>query len=91
MQIDSRTAIARARAGAGGLNRVAVMALQALIRVYQILISPLLGRHCRFEPSCSQYTIDAIGRWGVVRGSVLGLRRISRCHPFHSGGFDPVP
>lgn len=62
-----------------------------LIRGYQYLISPLLGNHCRFEPSCSEYARQAIGRFGVSRGCWLALRRILRCHPLHPGGYDPVP
>jgi len=62
-----------------------------LIRAYQLLISPLLGSNCRFYPTCSQYTMEAITRFGVVRGTWLGLRRLSHCHPWHEGGTDPVP
>ena len=62
-----------------------------LIRGYQLALSPLLGPRCRFYPSCSCYAYDAIERFGVVHGSYLGLRRLLRCHPFHPGGFDPVP
>lgn len=62
-----------------------------LIRGYQLLVSPLLGNHCRFYPSCSQYAIEAIDRFGVLRGGFLAVRRLSRCHPWHAGGFDPVP
>lgn len=65
--------------------------LQGLIRLYQKTLSPLLGTHCRFYPSCSEYTRQAIGRWGALRGSYLGTRRILRCHPFNPGGLDPVP
>jgi putative membrane protein insertion efficiency factor len=61
------------------------------IRVYQLLFSPLIGRSCRFWPSCSRYTAACIEAHGAVRGSWLGLRRIARCHPFHPGGFDPPP
>ncbi|ESQ14462.1 MAG TPA: membrane protein insertion efficiency factor YidD [Chromatiaceae bacterium] len=62
-----------------------------LIRTYQLVVSPFLGNHCRFYPSCSQYAIEAIDRFGTLRGSLLALRRLSRCHPWHAGGFDPVP
>jgi putative membrane protein insertion efficiency factor len=62
-----------------------------MLRGYQLLISPLLGNHCRFYPSCSQYAIEAVDRHGILRGGGLALRRLSRCHPWHPGGFDPVP
>jgi len=62
-----------------------------LIRGYQTLISPLFGRHCRFHPTCSSYMHQAIERHGLLKGALLGTRRLFRCHPFHSGGIDPVP
>ena len=62
-----------------------------LIRTYQLLLSPLLGNHCRFYPSCSHYAVEAIERHGPWRGSLLAVRRILRCHPWHPGGIDPVP
>lgn len=65
--------------------------LLALIRIYQYTISPLLGRRCRFFPSCSEYTAEALKKHGVLKGARLGLKRISRCHPWNPGGFDPVP
>ena len=65
--------------------------IQILIRAYQLLVSPLLGPRCRFYPSCSQYALDAITQHGSLRGGWLALRRLARCHPFHSGGYDPVP
>ncbi|HYG18371.1 MAG TPA: membrane protein insertion efficiency factor YidD [Ohtaekwangia sp.] len=61
------------------------------IRLYQLSISPLLGTHCRHMPSCSQYTIEAILEWGVIKGIWLGIKRISRCHPWGTSGHDPVP
>jgi putative membrane protein insertion efficiency factor len=63
----------------------------ALIRSYQKYISPLKpNRSCRFYPTCSQYAIDALSRYGVLKGSYLAVRRILKCHPFHPGGYDPV-
>jgi putative membrane protein insertion efficiency factor len=64
--------------------------LIALIRGYQLAVSPLLPPSCRFTPTCSEYTMEAIKKYGAVRGSYLGARRLLRCHPFHPGGYDPV-
>jgi uncharacterized protein len=62
-----------------------------LLDAYKRLLSPLLPSACRFHPTCSVYMRDAIIRHGAIRGTLLGVKRISRCHPFHAGGFDPVP
>jgi putative membrane protein insertion efficiency factor len=62
-----------------------------LIRLYRLAISPLLGSNCRFYPSCSEYALEAIELHGSLRGCWLALRRLSRCHPWHAGGLDPVP
>lgn len=62
-----------------------------LIRIYQRLLSPLLGPHCRFYPSCSQYALEAVRQHGAVRGVWLATCRLARCHPLNSGGYDPVP
>jgi putative membrane protein insertion efficiency factor len=65
--------------------------LWLLVRAYQLVISPLLGPRCRFYPSCSSYAAEALVVHGAVRGSWLALRRLARCHPFHPGGYEPVP
>jgi putative membrane protein insertion efficiency factor len=65
--------------------------LIGLIQGYKLLISPLLPPACRFQPTCSTYAIEAIERFGIFRGGWLAVRRILRCHPFHPGGYDPVP
>jgi uncharacterized protein len=62
-----------------------------LIRAYKRLLSPFLGYHCRFYPTCSEYMAQAIEKYGLPKGFFFGLRRLGRCHPFHKGGFDPVP
>lgn len=69
------------------MRRVAV----GLIVVYQRFVSPLLGPVCRYEPSCSEYTRQAVDKYGVARGGWMGIKRIARCHPLHEGGYDPVP
>ena len=65
--------------------------LIALLKGYKKYISPHLGHHCRFVPTCSQYALEAIEKYGAVRGGWLALKRFLRCHPFHKGGYDPVP
>jgi len=62
-----------------------------LIRIYQLTLSQVLPPACRFVPSCSQYGYEAIVRYGVLRGGWLAVKRLARCHPFHPGGYDPVP
>ncbi|MBV6484609.1 MAG: putative membrane protein insertion efficiency factor [Flavobacteriales bacterium] len=62
-----------------------------LIRFYQLSISPMLGQNCRYDPTCSQYAIDALKKYGVIKGGWLGIKRISSCHPWGGHGHDPVP
>jgi|TARA_Y100000385_G_C13072195_1_gene629588 putative membrane protein insertion efficiency factor len=62
-----------------------------IIKGYQLAISPLIGPRCRFAPTCSQYALESFEKHGFVRGLVLSLKRISKCHPFHAGGIDEVP
>lgn len=65
--------------------------LKILIRCYQLCISPLLGQNCRYVPTCSNYALEAVEKYGCLKGGALALRRILRCHPFRAGGYDPVP
>ncbi|WP_218816212.1 membrane protein insertion efficiency factor YidD [Methylobacillus rhizosphaerae] len=62
-----------------------------LIKLYQVALSPMLGQNCRFAPSCSQYAVEAIRKHGAWRGAFYTIRRLSKCHPWHDGGHDPVP
>ena len=81
--------LARA-AGASELLRPARW-LQGLVRGYQRGVSPLFAPRCRFLPTCSDYAFEALGEHGALRGTWLAVRRLGRCHPFHEGGYDPVP
>jgi len=74
-----------------GPRKFVTRCLLGAIRCYQLVLSPWIGRSCRFEPSCSQYTAQAIEYHGPLRGSWLGIRRICRCHPWGGSGYDPVP
>lgn len=65
--------------------------LVALIKIYKIGLSPFIGQHCRFQPGCANYAIEAIEKHGAIKGTWLALKRIGRCHPWHEGGNDPVP
>lgn len=75
----------------GAVSRLAVRGAVGLVRGYQILLSPWLGRNCRHAPSCSAYAIEALRRHGAVRGAWLTAKRIARCHPWGTSGYDPVP
>ena len=73
------------------VSRLASSALIAMVRGYQVALSPMMGGACRFEPSCSNYMIEALNVHGAVKGTLLGLWRILRCHPWGDYGYDPVP
>ena len=62
-----------------------------MIRGYKSVVSPILGQHCRYHPTCSMYTYEAIEKYGLIKGLILGTKRLLRCHPFRPGGVDPVP
>jgi putative membrane protein insertion efficiency factor len=69
----------------------AAIALRGLVRLYQLTLSPLLPMACRFDPSCSRYAMEALARHGAVRGTLLAMNRLGRCHPWGGSGYDPVP
>jgi putative membrane protein insertion efficiency factor len=71
------------------LRRLPALALIGLVRLYQIFLSPIFGGRCRFYPSCSEYFILSVKKYGAVKGAFRGVWRILRCHPFHPGGYDP--
>ncbi len=85
---ETRTALGRL---AGTVLSLPARTLIVLARIYQMTLSPLVGRQCRYLPTCSNYFIEAVDRWGAIRGGLLGVWRILRCHPFARGGYDPVP
>lgn len=67
------------------------LVIRAFIRVYQRVLSPSMGKNCRYAPTCSQYAYEAIGRFGALKGGAMAIKRIARCHPLSEGGYDPVP
>jgi putative membrane protein insertion efficiency factor len=85
MAAISRFCVAVGRA----CDRAAVAVLVGLVAAYKVAISPWLGRHCRYEPTCSAYFRQAVEKHGAIRGTIKGLLRICRCHPWHPGGYDP--
>jgi putative membrane protein insertion efficiency factor len=79
------------RALARSVVRLPALALLGLVRGYQLLLSPFFGGRCRFEPSCSRYAVACLENHGALRGGLLSIVRLCKCHPFHPGGFDPPP
>ena len=73
------------------INKYISFTLILMIRLYQLFISPLLGQNCRYLPTCSEYSVKSLKEHGLFRGSILSIKRISKCHPWGSHGFDPVP
>ena len=76
---------------AEGRTSIAARVAILLVRGYRRFISPLLGAHCIYSPTCSEYAMIALDKYGFIHGGWLAIRRIARCHPFHEGGYDPVP
>ncbi len=76
---------------ANALSRALSWPLIGLVKLYRVAISPWLGMNCRFQPSCSEYAIEALKKYGVFKGSWLAAKRIGRCHPWGGSGYDPVP
>ena len=73
------------------MRKLLIAPLVLLIQAYRYLLSPLFGNHCRYTPSCSQYAVEAIESHGAIEGLWLTLKRVASCHPWHAGGYDPVP
>ena len=73
------------------IKQVMIAPLIGLIKIYQLFLSPLLGQNCRFAPSCSAYAIEALQKYGPLRGGLLTVKRMGRCHPWGGSGYDPVP
>jgi putative membrane protein insertion efficiency factor len=83
--------LARSRGASGGVGKIAVRAIVSLIQLYRHMVSPLRPATCRFVPTCSQYAVDALTQYGLIRGSWLALVRLAKCGPWHRGGWDPIP
>lgn len=86
-----RFSVVSAADTAGNLTNLPRQSVLVLLRLYKLILSPLLPRACRFHPTCSDYATKAVARHGVLRGGWLTVKRLARCHPFSAGGFDPAP
>ena len=73
------------------INKLIIQILIKVIKIYQFFISPILGQNCRYLPTCSEYSIQSFQQFGIVKGFVLSIKRISKCHPWGNHGYDPVP
>ena len=73
------------------LNKIVTFPLILLIRVYQLIVSPMLGSNCRFMPTCSEYALESLKTYGLIKGTYLTIKRIGKCHPWGSNGYDPIP
>ena len=73
------------------LNKIIIFPFVLFIRVYQLIISPMLGSNCRFIPTCSEYAMESLKEYGLIKGFFLSIKRIGKCHPWGSHGYDPIP
>ena len=73
------------------LNKIVTYPLILLVRVYQLIVSPMLGSNCRFMPTCSEYALESLKVYGLIKGTYLTIKRIGKCHPWGSNGYDPIP
>jgi len=73
------------------INRIAILPLIIIIRFYQLFISPIIGQNCRYLPTCSEYTVACLMQFGIIKGTFLSIKRISKCHPLGDHGYDPIP
>jgi putative membrane protein insertion efficiency factor len=73
------------------LNKIIIFPFVLFIRVYQLIISPMLGSNCRFIPTCSEYAMESLKEYGLIKGIFLSIKRIGKCHPWGSHGYDPIP
>ena len=73
------------------LNKIVTYPLILLVRVYQLIVSPMLGSNCRFMPTCSEYALESLKTYGLIKGTYLTIKRIGKCHPWGSHGYDPIP
>ncbi len=73
------------------LNKIVTYPLILLVRVYQLIVSPMLGSNCRFMPTCSEYALESLKTYGLIKGTYLTIKRIGKCHPWGSNGYDPIP
>ena len=73
------------------INKIITYLIIICIRIYQLFLSPIIGQNCRYLPTCSEYTLDCIKQFGIIKGTLMSLKRISKCHPWGSHGYDPVP
>ena len=73
------------------VNKIITYPLIILIRIYQLILSPIIGQNCRYQPTCSEYTLECLKQFGILKGTFLSLKRVIKCHPWGSQGYDPVP